>query len=48
MVRFGVAWEWAIKQEWWIVYRGRDDVDLELLINPDVFLNEIYEFLQIR
>lgn len=55
-VRFGVLWEWATKQEWWIedflnacwgsrIHAREDLLDL---INPDRFADALFDFLKRR
>lgn len=47
---FGVAWEWAIKQEWFDVFCGSKPHKAWTypigLINPDRFADAVYEFLK--
>ncbi len=52
---FGRLWEYATKQEWWLIFLTRYMRDIPLgkgwlkdLINPDRFADAIYQFLKER
>lgn len=52
---FGKLWEWAQKQEWWLVFvikhtyaetKQEMTAPLTCIINPDRFANAVYECLK--
>ena len=49
---FGILWEWANKQKWWVTFLGSDllssnpfIVRLDKIINPTKFAKAIAEYL---
>jgi hypothetical protein len=46
---FGKLWEWATKQEWWLIFEAKTFLtgkEIVKVVNPTNFAKAIYEFLK--